>query len=64
MKKYREVTVIHLRRENKVRRAIYEHQGKFYILSNSRCSVYNPFYFNGREYTEVENLGDEFWHIV
>lgn len=64
MKKHRGVTVVYLERENKIRRAIYEHEGKFYILSNSRCSVYNPFWFEGKEYTEVKNLGDEFWHIV
>lgn len=53
MKKYKSVTEIALPRNNKTKKAIYEHEGRFYIKGNTSCF---PVYIDGWAYTEVHEI--------
>ena len=53
MVKYKPVTEIKLPGSNKVKKAIYEHDGKYYIKGNKSCF---PVYIDGWAYTEVHEV--------
>ena len=64
MEKYKTATTIHLPKDNKAKCPIYEHNGKFYIKANKpNTRSYSPFRYNNTEYSEVKNIGGNFWYI-
>lgn len=67
MKKIRKTTTIYLPHNNHAKCPIYEHEGKFYIKANKyNTQSFNPFRYEGVEYSEVENLpynGEEYWFL-
>lgn len=58
MKKYLGVTTIETPHNNHCKGAIYEHEGKYYILS-TKYMPYKPFIYNGKEYAEVTSIGTD-----
>lgn len=63
MKKYQTATTILLPRNNKAKCPVYQHEGKFYIKANKpNTSSYQPFFYDGEEYSEVIQTGNGFWH--
>ncbi|TCI99586.1 hypothetical protein [Cytobacillus praedii] len=63
MEKYQKATIILLPRSNKAKCPIYKHEDKFYIKANKpNTTAYQPFFYDGEEYTEVYQTIDGYWH--
>lgn len=58
MKKVKTATKIMLPQGNQAKCPIYEYDCKFYIKANKpNTSAYEPFIYNGEEYSEVKEIG-------
>lgn len=57
---------IHLQKDNIASNTtIYKHKEKFYIRATKRnTKSFFPFFYDGKEYSEVRSIGNTFWYLV